>query len=121
MLGNSSPAMLWGCIAIKIDAKVSVLDVNEHLHPPLYATEGHMEYYLFQKSLRFWALEKNLGAAKFWRWKQILGAENILGAGKILGAGNIVGGVDRDSCLLPRKATLSYLSKCYIWNTTHYQ
>ena len=40
-----------------------------------------MEYYLFQKSLGFWALEKNLGAAKFWRWNKILGAERISGLG----------------------------------------
>ena len=26
-----------------------------------------------------------------------------------------------DSCLLPRKATLFYLSESYIWNTAHYQ
>ena len=28
----------------------------------------------FQKSLRFWALEKILGTAKFWRWNKILDA-----------------------------------------------
>ena len=60
-----------------------------------------MEYYLFQKSLRFWAPEKILGAAKFCGWemkfwvlKEFLGWElEILGAGKILGAGNTLGAV----------------------------
>ena len=48
MLGNSSPALLWGCITITIcdvDAIVSGLDVNEPTYTPppllpLYATEG---------------------------------------------------------------------------------
>ena len=37
MLGNCSPVLLWGYIAIKIcdvDAKVSVLDVNEPTYTP---------------------------------------------------------------------------------------
>ena len=69
-----------------------------------------MKFYLFQKSLRLWELEKILGAAKFWRrtklWvlgNEILGGERISGLGvgnsgrwkfcalEILGAGNILG------------------------------
>jgi len=51
-----------------------------------------MEYYLFQKSFRFWAIENNIVATKFWvleknsrLWKKLWVLENILGTGKYSG------------------------------------